>query len=121
MTRSIWALVAGALLGAVACANVVAIKMPSKDPNPQAFYTCEPNGTGFQCNSAQTLHQFNLQLEPSEQKCEYGIYEVHVKTNWHGGISEVQYQCAVASSIGGFPAVVPSAAGAGTGGQPGSH
>lgn len=121
MMRFMGPAVAGALLGCVACANVLAIKMPSKDPNPQAYYTCEPEGAALECHSAQTLHQYDVRLEPSEQKCEYGIYEVHVKTNWHGGISKVQYQCAVASSLGGFPAVVPGAAPAGAGGQAGGH
>jgi hypothetical protein len=121
MTRFIWAVAAGVLLGGVACANVVAIKMPSKDPSTQGYYTCVPNGHEFKCDSGQSLHQYDLRLEPSEQKCENGIYEVHVKTNWHGGISQVQYQCAVASSIGGFPAVVSSAAATAAGGQPGSH
>ena len=106
------------LLGCVACGQVVAIKMPSKDPSTQGFYTCEPEGTGFSCDSAQSLHQYDLRLEPSAQKCENGIYQVHVETNWHGGVSRIQYQCAVAE-VGGFPAVVPSAAAA-AGGQPGS-
>ena len=118
--RLLGPLLAGALLGCVACANVLAIKMPGKDPNPQAFYTCQPNGTALKCESAQTLHQFDLRLEPSEQKCEYGIYQLHVKTNWHGGISEVQYQCAV-PPVGGFPAVAPSTAASAAGGQPGGH
>lgn len=122
MMRSIWAVAAGLLLGGVACANVVAIKMPNQDPHPQAFYTCEPDGTAFKCDSAQSLHQYDLRLEPNQQKCENGIYQVHVKTNWHGGISEVQYQCALArGDVGGFPAVVPSASAAAAGGQPGSH
>ena len=119
MTRSMWAVVAGVLFGGVACANVVAIRMPNKDPSPQAYYTCKPRDHDFTCESAQSLHQFDLRLEPSEQKCENGIYEVHVETNWHGGVSRVQYQCAVAG-VSGFPAVVSSAAAA-AGGQPGSH
>ena len=119
MTRCLGLIAVTLLLGSVACANVVAIRMPSKDAHPQAFYTCEPEGTGFTCDSAQSMHQFDLRLEPSAQKCENGIYEVHVETNWHGGVSRVQYQCAV-PPVGGFPAVVSSAAAA-AGGQPGSH
>lgn len=119
MTRSLGLIAFCVLFCGAACANVVAIRMPSKDPHPQAFYTCEPKGTGFTCDSGQSLHQFDLRLEPSAEKCENGVYEVHVETNWHGGVSRVQYQCAVAP-VGGFPAVVPSAAAA-AGGQPGSH
>jgi len=119
MTQYSWVMAIGVLIGSAACSHVVAIKMPSKDPNPQAFYTCEPKNEGFVCDSAQSLHQYDQRLEPSEQKCENGIYQVHVETNWHGGISRIQYQCAVAE-VGGFPAVVPSAAPA-AGNQPGSH
>ena len=118
MTRTLWA-VAVVLFGSVACGHVVAIKMPNKDPSPQAFYTCEPKDRDFACDSAQSLHQYDARLEPSEQKCENGIYQVHVETNWHGGVSRIQYQCAVAP-VGGFPAVVSSAAPS-AGGQPGSH
>ena len=124
MRRALQATAAIVLLGGVACGQVVAIKMPSKDPSTQGFYTCVPRDTGFTCDSAQSLHQYDLRLESSEQKCENGVYQLHVETNWHGGVSRIQYQCAVAA-VGGFPAVAPSAsaaAGAGTaaGGQPGS-
>jgi len=118
MTRSLRAVSAAVLFGSVACGHVVAVRMPNKDPNPQAYYTCEPDGTGFKCDSGQSLHQFDQRLEPSAQNCENGVYEVHIETNWHGGVSRAQYQCAVAP-VGGFPAVAASAAAAG--GNPGGR
>jgi len=96
------------------------VRMPGKDPSTQAFYTCLPEDKGFKCDSGQTLHQYDVRLEPSAEKCENGIYEVHVKTNWHGGISSAQYQCAVPGT-GGFPAVAPASPSAGSGGQAGGH
>ena len=120
MTRTSWVVVVSTLLSTVACGEVLAIQLPGKDPSTQGYYTCVPQDKGFKCDSGQTLHQFDVRLEPSEQKCENGIYQVHVQTNWHGGVSRVQYQCAVAP-IGGFPAVAAGNAGAGTGGQAGSH
>lgn len=119
MTWSLRATAAGVLLGSVACTNVVAIKMPNTDPSTQGFYTCVPSGTGFACDSQQSLHQYDQRLEPSAQKCENGIHQVHVETNWRGNVSRIQYQCAVAP-VGGFPAVASSTPPA-AGGQPGGH
>jgi hypothetical protein len=120
MTWSSWAVALGVLLVNLACGNVVAIRIPKTDPHPQAFYTCEPAGTDYKCESAQSLHQYDSRLEPSAEKCENGIHQVHVQTNWHGGVSRIQYQCALPGP-GGFPAVPPSApATAAAGGQPGS-
>lgn len=118
MTWSLWAGVVGVLVANVACGHVLAIKLPKTDPHTQGFYTCEPQGTGFECESGQSLHAYDSRLEPSAEKCENGFHEIHVETNWHGGVSRIQYQCAV-PAVGGFPAVAASAPTAAAGGQPG--
>lgn len=120
MTWSSWAVAVGALFVNVACGHVVAIKLPNTDPHKQGYYTCDPDGVGYKCDSAQTLNAYDSRLEPSEQKCENGIHQIHVETNWHGGVSRIQYQCAV-PPVGGFPAVAPATPTApAAGGQPGS-
>ena len=119
MTRLLRVIAATGLFGSMACAEVVAIRMPGTDPHPQAFYTCEPQGTGFECDSAQSLHQYDRRLDPSAQKCENGFHQLHVETNWRGQVSSIQYQCALAP-VGGFPAVAPNASTT-AGGERGGH
>lgn len=87
------------------CGQVVAIKMPRQDPNPNAFYLCEPAGEGaFACKSERAFHQYDRELVAGEKECEYGVANVHVETSWRGSVTRIQYQCSVAP-VADFPEV----------------
>jgi len=89
------------LLFLPSCGQVVAIKIPRQDPNPNAFYLCEPAGDAFQCKSERAFHQYDRELSAGEKECEYGVANVYVETSWHGSVKRVQYQCSVAP-VGDF-------------------
>lgn len=86
------------------CGQVVAVKIPRQDPNPNAFYLCEPAGDGFACKSERAFHQYDRELLAGEKECEYGVANVYLETSWHGSVTRVQYQCSVAP-VGDFPKV----------------
>jgi hypothetical protein len=83
--------------------QVVAIKMPQHDPNPSAHYTCTPEGkSGFACESRQTFHQYDREVEVSRQHCAVGVNRVYVETDWRGNVTRIQYTCGTLPS-GEFP------------------
>jgi hypothetical protein len=93
------------LLCLTGCGQVVAVKIPRQDPNPNAFYLCEPAGEGaFACKSERAFHQYDRELVAGEKECDYGVANVYVETNWHGSVKRIQYQCSVAP-VGDFPKV----------------
>jgi hypothetical protein len=103
----------GLLLCLAGCGQVVAIKMPKHDPNPNAFYLCEPAGdSGFSCQSGRKFHQYDRELVAGASQCAYGIANVYVETSWHGKVSQIQFQCST-PPVGDFPSD-DAAAGAGS-------
>ena len=84
--------------------QVVAIKLPKYDPNPNAFYVCEPSsgGASFDCRSERAFHQYDRELVVGTERCDYGVASIYVETNSHGKVTRVQYQCAVAE-VEDFP------------------
>jgi hypothetical protein len=98
-TRVLW------LLCLSGCGQVVAIKIPRQDPNPNAFYLCEPSGkAGFDCKSERAFHQYDRELLAGDKECDYGVAAVYVETSWHGSVTRIQYQCSTAP-VGDFPKV----------------
>lgn len=93
------------LLCLAGCGQVVAVKIPRQDPNPNAFYLCEPAGEGaFACKSERAFHQYDRELLAGEKECDYGVANVYVETSWHGSVTRIQYQCSTAP-VGDFPKV----------------
>ena len=84
--------------------QLVAIKLPKQDPNPNAYYVCTPSAAGasFDCRSERAFHQYDRELAISEQQCDFGVANVYVETNWHGKVTRIQYVCGTAP-VGGFP------------------
>jgi hypothetical protein len=87
------------------CGQVVAIKMPAQDPNPNAYYVCEPasGGAGFDCKSHREFHQYDRELDAGKE-CSFGVANVYVETSWHGSVTRIQYVCSTAP-VGAFPSV----------------
>jgi hypothetical protein len=98
------------LLSLTGCGQVIAIKLPKQDPNPNGFYVCEPAGTGFACQSARVFHQYDRQLLAGEKECDYGIAALYVETSWHGSVTRIQYQCST-PPVGDFPKAEASSRG----------
>jgi hypothetical protein len=93
------------LLTLAGCGQVVAVKIPRQDPNPNAFYLCEPAGDGaFSCKSERAFHQYDRELVAGDKECDYGVANVYVETSWHGSVTRIQYQCSTAP-VGDFPKV----------------
>lgn len=89
------------------CGQVVAVKLPGRDPNPNAYYVCEPSagGASFDCKNHREFHQYDRALDVGKE-CSFGVANVYVETNWHGSVSRIQYVCST-PAVGGFPAVPP--------------
>jgi hypothetical protein len=86
------------------CGQVVAIKLPRQDPNPNAYYVCEPaGGASFDCKSHREFHAYDRELTAGKE-CSFGVANVYVATNWHGNVSRIQYVCST-PPVGGFPSV----------------
>jgi hypothetical protein len=83
--------------------QVVAVKLPMQDPNPNGYYVCVPGagGASFDCKSERAFHQYDRELLAGEH-CEYGVANLYVETNWHGTVTRIQYVCGTAP-VGGFP------------------
>lgn len=96
--------VVGLLLWLTGCGQVVAVKLPTRDANVNANYTCTPSSSAptFDCRSQRTFHQYDRELGVDKKTCPFGVANVYVETNWHGGVSRIQYTCALAG-VGGFP------------------
>jgi hypothetical protein len=93
----------GLLSFVVGCGQVVAIKLPNQDPNPSAFYLCQPTGDGaFTCESGRKFHQYDAELAAARNECAFGIANVYVETSWRGKVTHIQYQCST-PPVGGFP------------------
>lgn len=93
----------GGYLLAGCSGQVVAIKVPERDPNASAHYTCEPKGeSGFECVSRQTFNQYDREVAVNPQHCAYGVYRIYVETDWRGNVTRIQYSCASAPA-GEFP------------------
>lgn len=84
--------------------QLVAIKLPKQDANPNAYYVCTPStgGTSFDCRSERAFHQYDRELVVTEQSCDFGVANVYVETNWRGTVTRIQYVCGSAG-VGGFP------------------
>jgi hypothetical protein len=84
------------------CGHVVKIKVPQpgsipSDPNVNGTYVCTPAGdASFDCKSAVAYSAYDREVDVGKQ-CKYGVANVYVATNWHGGVTEIQYACALAS------------------------
>jgi len=90
---------------ALGCSGqLVAIKLPKQDANPNAYYVCVPSAVGatFDCKSERTFHQYDRELVVSEQRCAFGVANVYVETNWRGKVTRIQYVCGTAP-VGEFP------------------
>ena len=83
--------------------QLVAIKLPRQDPNPNAYYVCVPTegAPSFSCHSERAFHQYDRELLAGEQ-CDYGVANVYVETNWRGNVTRIQYVCGTAP-VGDFP------------------
>jgi hypothetical protein len=94
------------------CGQVVKIKVPQpgsspSDPNVNGTYVCTPaDNASFDCKSAVAYSAYDREVDVGKQ-CKYGVANVYVATNWHGGVTEIQYACALAA-VTGFP-TTPSA------------
>jgi hypothetical protein len=84
--------------------QLVAIKLPKQDANPNAYYVCTPSagGASFDCRSERAFHQYDRELAISEQQCDFGVANVYVETNFRGKVTRIQYVCGTAP-VGGFP------------------
>lgn len=84
--------------------QLVAIKLPKQDPNPNAYYVCKPTegAPTFECRSERAFHQYDRQLAVPEEQCPYGVANVYVETDWRGKVTRVQYVCGTAP-VGDFP------------------
>ncbi len=84
---------------------MVAIKLPQQDPNPNAYYVCQPSASGatFDCKSERAFHQYDRELLAGHE-CSYGVANVYVETSWHGSVTRIQYVCST-PPVGGFPTV----------------
>jgi hypothetical protein len=89
--------------------QVVAVKLPKQDPNPNAYYVCTPSagGASFDCKSERAFHQYDRELLAGKE-CEYGVANVYVETDWRGNVTRIQYVCGTAP-VGGFPSDEPAA------------
>lgn len=89
------------------CGQVVKIEVPQpasnpSDPNVNGVYVCTPAGkAGFDCESRVAYFSYDREVDVGKQ-CKYGVANVYVATNWHGGVTEIQYACALAP-VTGFP------------------
>lgn len=84
--------------------QLVAIKLPKQDANPNAYYVCTPSTADktFVCRSERAFHAYDRELSISEQQCDFGVANVYVETNWRGNVTRIQYVCGTAP-VGGFP------------------
>lgn len=78
--------------------QLVAIKLPKQDANPNAYYVCTPSSAGatFDCKSERAFHQYDRELVVGEQQCAFGVANVYVETNWRGTVTRIQYVCGTA-------------------------
>ncbi len=89
------------------CGQVVKIKVPQpgsnpSDPNVNGTYVCTPSDkTSFECKSGVAYSAYDREIDVGKQ-CKYGVANVYVATNGHGGVTEIQYACALAP-VTGFP------------------
>ena len=83
--------------------QVVAIKLPKQDANPNGYYVCTPSAGGatFDCRSERAFHNYDRELLAGTE-CEYGIANVYVETDWRGNVTRIQYVCTT-PPVGGFP------------------
>jgi hypothetical protein len=102
--RTAWVRIAWVLCLTGCSGQLVAIKLPKQDANPNAYYVCTPKdgGTTFDCKSERVFHQYDRELVVSEQQCDYGVANVYVETNWRGNVTRIQYVCSTAP-VGEFP------------------
>ena len=84
--------------------QLVAIKLPKQDANPNDYSVCTPSagGASFDCRSERAFHQYDRELVIDEQRCDFGVANVYVETNWRGKVTRIQYVCGTAP-VGGFP------------------
>src|SRR4051812_15870590 len=84
--------------------QLVAIKLPKQDANPNAYYVCAPKAAGatFDCKSERAFHQYDRRLVVSERECPFGVADVYVETDWRGKVTRIQYVCGSAP-VGEFP------------------
>lgn len=84
--------------------ELIAVKLPKQDANPNGYYVCTPaaGGQSFDCRSERAFHQYDRELTIGEQQCNFGVANVYVETNWRGRVTRVQYVCSTAP-VGGFP------------------
>ena len=93
------------LLCVTGCSGqLVQIKLPKQDANPNAYYVCAPSAGGatFDCKSERAFHQYDRELSISEQQCDFGVANLYVETDWKGKVTRIQYVCGTAP-VGGFP------------------
>jgi hypothetical protein len=89
------------------CGQVVKVKVPQPGPNPSdpnvnGTYVCTPSDeASFDCKSGVAYSAYDRAVDVGKQ-CKYGVANVYVATNWHGGVTEIQYACALAA-VTGFP------------------
>lgn len=94
------------VLSLTGCGQVVKIKVPQSgsnpsDPNVNATYLCSPSDKSFECKSGVAFSASDRELDVG-QHCTYGVANVYVATNWHGGVTDIQYTCALAP-VTGYP------------------
>lgn len=84
--------------------QLVAIKLPKQDANPNAYYVCKPaeSSATFDCRSERAFHQYDRELVVSEQVCAFGVASVYVETDWRGKVTRIQYVCGTAP-VDDFP------------------
>lgn len=102
--RTAW-LRAAWLLCLTGCGGeLIQIKLPKSDANPNAYYVCTPapGSPTFDCHSERAFHQYDRELVITEQQCDFGVANLYVETNSHGKVTRVQYVCGTAP-VGGFP------------------
>ena len=99
------------VLSVTGCGQVVKIKVPQpgsapSDPNVNGTYVCTPDDkTSFDCKSGVAYSAYKREVDVGKQ-CQYGVANVYVATNFHGGVTEIQFACALAP-VTGFPTTPP--------------
>jgi hypothetical protein len=89
------------VLGLTGCGQVVKVKVPQpgsnpSDPNVNGTYVCTPAGeASFECKSGVAYFAYDREIDVGKQ-CKFGVANVYVATNWHGGVTKIQYACALA-------------------------
>jgi hypothetical protein len=102
--RTAWVRIAWVVCLTGCSGQLVAIKLPKQDANPNAYYVCTPKAGAatFDCKSERAFHQYDRELIVTEQQCDHGVANLYVETNWRGNVSRIQYVCSTAP-VGDFP------------------